>query len=305
MADRIVVGVDGSPGSRRALAWATDDATARGAVVEAVMVWQSPYDSGEEPLYPVDERSLSAEAAGRLDEAVSAVTGRNPAAKIEKLVLRGDPAWSLCERSADAVELVVGSRGHGGLTGALLGSVSTKCAHHAPGPMVIVPGDDRHRGPDRGEAGRIVVGVDRSAGAASALEWALEEAGFRHWTVDAVEAWADPYGGDMSLEFDLPHFRREHGPLVESAQQRLDRFVEEAGGRHAPVPARTILVDGDPAAVLCDLSGQADLLVVGSRGRGGFARLVLGSVSTSCAHHSRCPVAIIPPRTSADGRHPS
>lgn len=297
MDDRIVVGVDGSPGSLRALRWAIDDAAARGGVIEAVTAWQSPYDFGEEPLVPALEEQISADAASSLHDGVVEVAGAGVPCPVREVVVHGDPAWSLCDRAAGASALVVGSRGHGGLSGALLGSVSTKCAHHCSSPVVIVPAEwDVPVGGGR-RPGRIVVGVDLSAGSRRALAWALDEARGRGWTVDVVEAWQDPYGGDMSVEFDIPHFRRERQAMVEAAEERLKAFVEQVVGPDPPVPVTPVMVEGEAAAALCAGSEGADLLVVGSRGRGGFARLLLGSVSTSCAHHSRCPVAIVP-----DGR---
>lgn len=138
MAGRIVVGVDGSEGSRRALRWAIEQATARGAHIQALIVWQRTFDYGRERYWPAD--MALAEAAGqRLADAVAEVTGGGTAVTIEQLVVEGDPGQALCEYSAGADLLIVGSRGLGGFAGLLLGSVSTKCAHHSRCPVVIVP----------------------------------------------------------------------------------------------------------------------------------------------------------------------
>ncbi len=138
----IVVGVDGSAGSRRALRWALDEAAVRGVVVEAITVWQRTYSYGAQEYWPVDEE-VARHAQLQLTEAVEAVAADHPTVQIDQVVREGDPAQTLCARSETAGLLVVGSRGRGAFAGLLLGSVSTKCAHHCRCPVVIVPEVDR------------------------------------------------------------------------------------------------------------------------------------------------------------------
>jgi nucleotide-binding universal stress UspA family protein len=140
---RIVVGVDGSEGSRRALAWALKEATVHGSALEAVIVWQSPYGFLRDAdfSYPVDEAVLADSASARLSEIIGEVAGERAADVIAQIVLEGDPAEVLCKRAVESDLLVVGARGHGTFAGLLLGSVSDKCAHHSPSPVVIVPAD--------------------------------------------------------------------------------------------------------------------------------------------------------------------
>jgi nucleotide-binding universal stress UspA family protein len=139
--DRIVVGVDGSDGSQRALAWALDDARRRGtATVEVVHAWEPPVlvgsPVGAMPAMPVDgpyndvAHQILAAALAAVDTA--GVT-------VEQVVIEGPPGASLCERSADAAVLVVGSSGHGAVMDALIGSVSQYCSHHAACPLVVIP----------------------------------------------------------------------------------------------------------------------------------------------------------------------
>lgn len=138
---------------------------------------------------------------------------------------------------------------------------------------------------------RIVVGVDGSSGGRAALRWALEEAERRHATVDVVLAWHLPYtfgGPAMTVPFD---------PAEEAsnAKQQLDHLVAAAVGReHRDLEVNQIVAQGAAARVLLDVAKGADLLVVGSRGRGGFTGLLLGSVSQQCVHHAPCPVVVVP-----------
>lgn len=140
MAGRILVGVDGSAGSVRALRWALDEAKARGMIVDAVTVWESPNVYGEGLYVPEGEQELAESARRQLDRIVAAVVADHPDVEVYPIVFRGDPAAVLCSWSEDAQLLVVGSRGLGGFTGLLLGSVSAKCAHHSSCPVVVVPG---------------------------------------------------------------------------------------------------------------------------------------------------------------------
>jgi nucleotide-binding universal stress UspA family protein len=140
----IMVGVDGSASSRTALRWALHQAWEHDAQVVAVTVWESPYSSLGGPLYPVDTDAIAAQAARSLDDAVASVLAEmapdERSDTVERRVLEGVAAPTLCEVAAEQADLlVVGSRGHGGFTGLLLGSVSAHCAHHTPVPLVIVP----------------------------------------------------------------------------------------------------------------------------------------------------------------------
>ena len=139
--DRIVVGLDGSEGSRLALAWALDEARKRGdAVVEAVHSWDPPVlvgsPAGDMPPIPMDGTYETA-AHQLLDHAIAAAD--TSGVTVEKVVLEGPAGSNLCERSADAALLVVGSSGHGRVMDALTGSVSRHCSHHAKCPVVVIP----------------------------------------------------------------------------------------------------------------------------------------------------------------------
>lgn len=141
----VVVGVDSSEGAKAALRFAVEEAKLRGATVHAVYAWQFVPpgavlgDAGYAPLMDVDPSGMREAAAGALDRTVAEVVGGRDDVAIEQRVVEGPAAGTLVEEARGADMLVVGSRGHGGFTGLLLGSVSQQVAHHATCPVVIVP----------------------------------------------------------------------------------------------------------------------------------------------------------------------
>ncbi len=141
--------------------------------------------------------------------------------------------------------------------------------------------------------GTVVVGVDGSEGSRTALAWALDEARIRGATLRVVHAWALPYGPAVAGYVPLPE-PPLHEAAEEGARRVLDETLAALDGGGAGV--ERLLVEGSAASVLVEQSRDADLLVVGSRGRGGFASLLLGSVGQQVAQHARCPVAIVPGR---------
>jgi nucleotide-binding universal stress UspA family protein len=148
--------------------------------------------------------------------------------------------------------------------------------------------------------GVIVVGVDHSAGAEEALRFAFEEAQLRHATLRAVHAWQFGYIGAPSLEGSVPVLGAEPDEHRGAAAEVLDAMVRQAIRHAGDVEIERRIVEGPAAAVLVEESRGADLLVVGSRGHGGFAQLLLGSVSQQCAHHAECPVVIVRPHAGAN-----
>ena len=137
----------------------------------------------------------------------------------------------------------------------------------------------------------IVVGIDGSPASAKALRWAVEEARLRGAAVRAVYAWSFPF-----RDGEIAHLAAEaaHDPLEQEAKRLAENAVRMAVG--GDVDAIERVVTEKPAVqALTEAARDADLLVVGSRGRGGFAGLLLGSVSHQCAQHAPCPVVIVRP----------
>jgi nucleotide-binding universal stress UspA family protein len=149
--------------------------------------------------------------------------------------------------------------------------------------------------------GVIVVGIDHSAGAKAALRFALEEARLRRATLRVVHAWELGYIGATGLEGFLPAVGGELEDLRQDAAAALDETLREIVADQGDIAIERRVDQGAPAAVLVEESHRADLLVVGSRGHGGFAQLLLGSVSQQCAQHASCPVVIVRGNTKANG----
>jgi nucleotide-binding universal stress UspA family protein len=148
----------------------------------------------------------------------------------------------------------------------------------------------------------IVVGVDHSAGAKAALRFALEEARLRQAKLRVVHAWQYGYIGATGLEGFLPAAGADLKDVRDSAAAALDETLREVIADQADVAIERRVEQGVPAAVLVKESRGAELLVVGSRGHGGFAQLLLGSVSQQCAQHASCPVVIVHGTKTTDTR---
>lgn len=289
---KIVVGVDGSAASSAALRWALDEARLRGAQVEALHAFAYPeVSTTSQAMHLIETDFASFRAAGTeiVEKALSEAGMAAERVEVKRSVVEGPPAPALLEAAKEADLLVAGSRGHGGFAGLLLGSVSEQLAHHAPCPVVIVRQPGKEKSMTTSTSAPIVVGVDGSDHADRALVWALDEAELRAAKLHVVTAWHVPamvYGGPgfvVSPSADAS-FRAAAKDVAETA-------VEKA--RDAGVDAETSVQQGQAADVLIETAANADLLIVGSRGHGGFVGLLLGSVSSQCAHHAPCPLVIV------------
>jgi len=295
--DTIVVGVDGSTGSAAALRWAVREATRRRDRVIAFFAWGyiPPGHAGDGRTF--DAEYSTAEAAAALAAAIEHAVGNDEANGIEQRVMCELAPKALLATATGADLLVIGARGVGGFRGLVLGSVSEACLHHTTVPLAIIPSPepidgsaDAGRAPRAAESGRIVVGIDGSDSARRALQWALDEARRREASVDVVHAWQTPYVvpsplAGVPLDVDV---------IEKHARSTLDRMVDGEDTRHQPARVERILVQGGAARAVLDTARGADLVVLGTRGLGGFKGLLLGSVTHHVAHHLRCPLVVIP-----------
>jgi nucleotide-binding universal stress UspA family protein len=274
----ILVGYDGSPGSERALRWAAREARCRNTVLTVCHACapgdiEAPSGDGGAPdrMLPAGEQILA--------EGLRFARTIMGAGQARPLLAAGPAARMLCEHSPDADMVVVGTRGRGGLPGMLLGSVAQRVCAHARGRVVVVRG---HWHPAAEYApGPVAVGADGSDGSCAAVVFAAEEATFRAVPLLAVCALADAPGSLGGA-----------GPMQEAFDRDTARWEKQ-------YPELTILRQvtfGQPRAALLDAASGAQLLIVGSRGRGGLKGMLLGSVSQAMLHHARCPVGVAHPR---------
>ncbi|MFC4015166.1 universal stress protein [Nonomuraea purpurea] len=277
----IIVGVDGSVAARAAVEWAANDAFRAGEPLRIVYaVDRSPYQIGRYPDAALPDVLLG-EGSRILREAETLVHERLPTIEVTTEDVEGKPAEVLREQAKDATEIVVGSRGLGGFTGALLGSVSAHVAGHAHCPVVVVRGEPRPAG------GEVVVGVDDSQECLPALAYAFEQAKLRHRPLRVMHAWQLPvHAFAPEISYDMDEVRaaqhrtvRDHVALFSGDYPHVE-VVEDAQCAH-------------PVEALTDASQRAELLVVGSHGRGALTSILLGSVSRGVLHHAHCPVAVV------------
>jgi nucleotide-binding universal stress UspA family protein len=201
--------------------------------------------------------------------------------QVEKILVRDTASRALLDTAKGADLLVVGSRGRGGFSGLLLGSVSNQCVHHAPCPVAVV-----RETLDSSQRARIVVGVDGSDSGHEALTWAIAEAAARQHSLVAVAAWS---WLDQPAEFDPDFGEEDVKAMTDAAVARA--LKEVTAGLDVDIEVRP--VNDHAARALIEASSEANLLVVGSRGLGGFKGMLLGSVSNNAVHHADCAVVVV------------
>lgn len=287
----IIVGVDGSPASQVAVDWAAHTAALRGVALELVHVLtppvvmafpEVPLPSGYLQWQEDAGRAVLATAVKTAEEAALAVgKGTRPLTVTTEMV-SGPSVPVLAELSGQAQMIVVGCRGRSALARGLLGSVSTGVLHHATCPVAVVHDEDPLI-PHPSKA-PVVVGVDGSPASERAVEIAFEEASFRGVDLVAVHVWSD----SGILEFPGVDW----SVLQCGAEETLAERLAGWGERYPDVLVRRVVVADRPAHQLLEQAQAAQLLVVGSRGRGGFAGMVLGSVSTAVVHAAQVPVIV-------------
>ncbi|MFD9902971.1 universal stress protein [Streptomyces sp. NPDC059063] len=287
MEQPLIVGVDGSEPSLRALDWAVDEAVRRAVPLRIVHASSWEWYEGREPSFGINRASVRAQADRVLADAAERVYSRSTSAKVTSQVLDEDPAAALIRESGTASGVVVGSRGRGTLAGLLLGSVSLSVAGHAHCPVHVVRGDERNVS---GGFGRVVVGVDEAGDAGAALAFAVRAARQRGADLEAVHSWRCP----AHEVPDRPRAADEQDPHQLRAERELERALSGAIRPPSGVAVHRRAVEGSPRTALLDAAATADLLVVGARRRTGTVGMQLGSVNHTVLHHARCPVAVVP-----------
>ncbi|MFE7408047.1 universal stress protein [Isoptericola sp. NPDC057559] len=296
----VLVGVDGSEESLHALDWAA--AYARRAAVElhVLSAYTLPGFTGSysfaQDIPMVDDPYAKRYVEELLARAHERVTATGVPATTEVTI--ADATTALAERSGRFGLVVIGARGAGGFVERLLGTVSANLPVRSACPTVVVPGraktdDDGALSVDALDRfGKVVVGVDGSRSSDAALDTALAQA--RAWgaSVELVRA-VSLVGWSGSPWLD-PGFRDS---VLGGVREELDQDVARLRAAQPDVTVTADVVEGHASDVLVDASGSADLLVVGSRGRGGIRGLLLGSTSQAVLRRAECPV-LVPARVS-------
>lgn len=288
-----VVGVDGSDVSKGAVAYAAKTAAGRGIKLHVVMAYSIPSTMFAEGMAPpqqlVDHFEKEAEPA--VQEAIQIARDAAPELEITGAVAEGNPAQLFIEYSREAKMIVLGSRGLGALKGVVLGSVSAHVATNAFCPVIVTKADTVA---NINESGPVVVGVDGSDNSIRATEWAFSAAKARGTSVLAVHTWMDPEvqaaaAGVILSEDDLERLSGEQRTMLDDALGNLRE-------QYPDVEVETLVTEDRATRVLVEKSRDAQLVVVGSHGRGTFTGMLLGSTSRSLLQASYCPVMVVRPQ---------
>ncbi|WP_028648565.1 universal stress protein [Nocardiopsis sp. CNT312] len=296
----VVVGVDGSPAAHAALEWAADAAARRGVGLRIVHGLGMPTEARG-----ASDRDTEAEEARRygrelLSDSAHLVQRIRPEVEAATVLSPEDGPDAVLHEARHGDVIVVGSRGLGAVRAIVHGSVTTRAASHAPCPVVAVPAHEDRPTPLDGPhepRGVIVVGVDGSESSRRALRFGLDEALLGGASVEVVNSWEVPLPADvMALGTDV---REAHEEVFDRQSEEIVAGVlaEVIDDRTERVDISAVRTQTDPVDSLVAAGDRADLVVVGSRGRGGVSGLVMGSVSQGVIRGSRIPVAVLPPHS--------
>ncbi|GEE00963.1 universal stress protein [Gordonia spumicola] len=283
----ILVGVDGSEASTDAVTWAARAAAVEHLPLKIVAAYTSTTsDYAPGLVIPQDViDAIRTEATKAVQTAAETARAEVPGIDLSGSIVEGDAARVVLELGAQAQTIVLGTRGFGSVKGLFLGSVSTNVAAHAKGRVVIVP-----HGALGGD-GPVVVGVDDSAISDPAVAEAYRQADLRSRPLVAVHTWT-PLDADALHGFGL-----DEAEIDEMSRQAVEAVAERMAGYgqdYPDVDVQRVVIPEEPAKAILDASGEAaSLIVMGSRGRGGFTGLLLGSRSQKVLHHAKVPVMIV------------
>ena len=294
---RIVAGVDGSDTAWHAARWAAAEAETLDVPLTLLHALHLPNaaTAALEPTGYVDERER---VGGEFLAAMLAqVRAEHPAADIEAELSAFSPTHRLVEVSAPDILVVTGTRGHGGFTGMLLGSVSRALATHARGPLVVV------RGPRPEQAdGAVVLGVGLDP-ADSAVDFAFTVARLHGTQLRAVRAWwptapdvglGVPGSLPIGLGVPSPLYLPELQVTDEQAKAEAARAIERVRVRFPDVPVEIAAIEGNAVPTVCEAAADARLIVVGAHRHRGPLSVGAGYVVEGLLAHSPVPVAVVP-----------
>lgn len=264
----VIVGYDGSDDSLPALRWAAEEAMGAQRRLRVILAWGLPTMGFSAVSASADLDRRRAEEL--LANTVYLLEAQMPGLNVAGELVKDKPAQALVDRSADAALVVVGHRNKGRVSRLVLGSVASAVVTHAQAPVVVVRGDAE--GQVR-RVGPIVVGLDGSAGSEEAVAFAMESAALHGYQVVLV------------------HSSETGGPA--GGLQALSPTLARGRVHHPAVQVREVVRSGNPADLIAEQAKDAALVVVGSRGHGGLAGMLLGSVSRAVVEQCECSVVIM------------
>ena len=295
----ILVGIDGSANAEAAMWWAVDLAVALHRPLRLLTCYllptvvslgsaagfASPLLTSDE-VHEIDVRNRTA-----IEDLRTRILLGHPDLEIETYLDQGSPAAALLKSSDDVSMIVLGTRGAGGASALLMGSVSYSVAHRANCPVMLVPETAL-----RLSGGRVVVGIDGSAPAIAAAKWAVTLADELHRSVELVSAWHYPYAamapeGGMLLGPDIEELRLAMLRDARSLVQRVRKELDHVSHHHVTIESE--IVEGSAVDALVEAARPQDILVVGARSHSVLASVMLGSVATGVAHRSHSPVIVV------------
>lgn len=294
-ANKVVVGTDGSLAARSAVDWAAREASNRGL---PLLILTSV------PEHPLPKRSSLFAALGRdrdylenlrdkarvkLSSEERRIRSMHPELTVEKALVEGVASYPLARATKDAALVVVGARGHSApLRVKALGGISDAVVTHAHGPVAVIPEEASQ------VTGPVVVGVDDAPAAHEAIRVAFVEAARRGVSLVPIFVWHEPaLAADTALMGSLAL-----NDVAAEIETFVDELIAPLAAEFGQVAVERRVEVGYPASVLIDASRDASLVVVGSRGRGGFAGLMLGSTSRAVLRDARCPVIVVRERAA-------
>lgn len=291
--DIVVVAVDGSDASKQAVRWAANTANKRGIPLRLASSYTMPQFLYAEGMVPPQELfdDLQAEALEKVEEARGIAHEVAPEIKIGHTIAEGSPIDMLLEMSTDVTMIVMGSRGLGGLSGMVMGSVSGAVVSHAKCPVVVVREDSAVD--ENTKYGPVVVGVDGSEVSQKATEMAFAEADARNCELIAVHTWMD-----MQVQASLAGLAAAQQQWDEVERQQTNMLIDQLAPlveQYPNVQVKKLITRDRPVRALTEASEGAQLLVVGSHGRGGFKGMLLGSTSRALLQSSPCPMMVVRP----------
>jgi nucleotide-binding universal stress UspA family protein len=289
----VVVGVDGSDSAVQAVCWGAAEAVRRQVPLRLVIGFGWPADTpARHSRHGAAYREvLLGRAREHLTAAAEVAEDAQPGIEVEQQLVVGSPVAVLGEEARRAQLVVIGDRGMSRVEGLVVGSVAVALAAHAACPVVVVRGVGEESAPR--DTLPVVLGVDGSSTSEAAIGFAFEAAAARKVAVVAVHTWSgmvfDPSAVPMGIDW----------AAIENAERELlARQLAGWSEKYPDTSVEQVVTRDRPAHRLLEQAARAQLVVVGSRGRGEFAGLVLGSVGNAMVHRCPCPVAIVRPDTA-------